>query len=71
MAWGGAHSGLELPRKTPAAFYQLGVDASTVGERVWVVPNASVIGRAELGVTASGSFGAVLRGDHSVSGCAN
>ena len=35
-----------------------------LGERVWLAPNATVIGNATLGAGASVWFGAVIRADH-------
>ncbi len=46
------------------AVYQLGDLVPQLGEGAWVAPNATVIGRVELGAQASVWYGVVIRGDN-------
>jgi carbonic anhydrase/acetyltransferase-like protein (isoleucine patch superfamily) len=46
------------------AVYQLGDLVPQLGPDAWVAPNATVIGRVELGAQASVWYGVVIRGDN-------
>jgi carbonic anhydrase/acetyltransferase-like protein (isoleucine patch superfamily) len=46
------------------AVYQLGALVPQLGPGAWVAPNATVIGRVELGAQASVWYGVVIRGDN-------
>ena len=46
------------------AIYQLGDDVPRIADTAWVADSAQVIGRVQMGASASVWFGAVLRGDN-------